>query len=160
MELKVTRIEPAAAGDKFGLPTVHFEGTSRSMHTNYDPNGNSKIKGRLAPCVCIESELILTAIGTVRMTDEGEVRWTTYSIYNGSVLYLCTCDYPLGKCADAGYREERWKSEGIQVGGVRSARGILGNWFDKYVSSNTFSFPLFPLICFIMRYCGIMLNNP
>ena len=29
------------------------------------------------------------------------------------------------------YREERWRSEGIQIGGIRSARGILGNWFDK-----------------------------
>ena len=28
-------------------------------------------------------------------------------------------------------REERWRSEGIQVGGIRSARGVLGNWFDK-----------------------------
>lgn len=27
--------------------------------------------------------------------------------------------------------EERWKSEGIQVGGPRSARGVLGTWFDK-----------------------------
>jgi hypothetical protein len=35
-------------------------------------------------------------------------------------------------------REERWKSEGIQVGGVRSSRGVLGHWFDKFVSS----FPL------------------
>ena len=31
-------------------------------------------------------------------------------------------------------REERWKSEGIQIGGVRSSRGVLGHWFDKYVS--------------------------
>jgi len=27
--------------------------------------------------------------------------------------------------------EERWRSEGIQIGGVRSARGVLGYWFDK-----------------------------
>jgi hypothetical protein len=27
--------------------------------------------------------------------------------------------------------EERWRSEGIQVGGVRSARGVIGTWFDK-----------------------------
>jgi hypothetical protein len=29
------------------------------------------------------------------------------------------------------YREERWASEGIQIGGLRSGRGVLGNWFDK-----------------------------
>ena len=48
--------------------------------------------------------------GTVRQTPEGEIRWTTFSIFHG---------------------EERWRSEGIQVGGLRSARGVLGNWFDK-----------------------------
>jgi hypothetical protein len=49
--------------------------------------------------------------GTVRQTPEGQIRWTTFSIFHG---------------------EERWRSEGIQVGGLRSARGVLGNWFDKY----------------------------
>jgi hypothetical protein len=29
--------------------------------------------------------------------------------------------------------EERWASEGIQVGGVGSARGVVGTWFDRYV---------------------------
>ena len=38
------------------------------------------------------------------------MRWTSSSIYHG---------------------QERWKSEGIQVGGVRSARGVLGFWFDS-----------------------------
>jgi hypothetical protein len=27
--------------------------------------------------------------------------------------------------------EERWRSDGIQVGGVRSKRGVIGTWFDK-----------------------------
>lgn len=49
--------------------------------------------------------------GTVRLTREGDVHWTTSTaIYDG---------------------QERWKSEGIQVGGVGSARGILGFWFDR-----------------------------
>jgi hypothetical protein len=51
------------------------------------------------------------ATGTVRQTPEGEIRWTTFSIFHG---------------------EERWRSEGIQIGGLKSARGILGSWFDKY----------------------------
>ncbi len=29
--------------------------------------------------------------------------------------------------------EERWGSEGIQVGGIQSKRGVLGVWFDRYV---------------------------
>ncbi|RMY57023.1 hypothetical protein D0865_03337 [Hortaea werneckii] len=48
--------------------------------------------------------------GTVQQTPAGDIRWTTFSIFHG---------------------EERWRSEGIQVGGLRSARGILGNWFDR-----------------------------
>jgi hypothetical protein len=49
--------------------------------------------------------------GSVRLTPEGEVRWTSVSIFHG---------------------QERWRSEGIQVGGVRSARGVVGTWFDRY----------------------------
>jgi hypothetical protein len=43
------------------------------------------------------------------------VRWTTFSVYNG---------------------EERWRSESVQVGGVRSTRGVLGNWFDAEFSEH------------------------
>ena len=53
---------------------------------------------------------LLTEQGTVKLTPQGEVRWTTWSIFHG---------------------EERWRSEGIQVGGVQSARGVVGFWFDK-----------------------------
>ncbi|KAL5114315.1 hypothetical protein ACEQ8H_007790 [Pleosporales sp. CAS-2024a] len=49
--------------------------------------------------------------GSVRLTPEGEVRWDTISVFHGG--------------------EERWRSEGIQVGGVRSKRGVIGTWFDK-----------------------------
>lgn len=48
--------------------------------------------------------------GSVRMTCEGEVRWQTISVF---------------------YGEERWRSEGIQVGGVGAQRGVVGTWFDK-----------------------------
>lgn len=54
--------------------------------------------------------------GTVRLTKEGEVRWTTFSIFSGHA---------------------RWRSEGIQIGGVGSARGVVGHWFDTCVSSTT-----------------------
>src|SRR6266536_1011098 len=58
--------------------------------------------------------LMWKSVGTVRMTKMGAIRWTSFSIYHG---------------------EERWRSEGVQVGGLRSARGILGTWFDKCVFS-------------------------
>lgn len=38
------------------------------------------------------------------------MRWSSSSFYSG---------------------QERWKTDGIQVGGVRSARGVLGFWFDS-----------------------------
>lgn len=67
MELKVTKIKPVEGST---WPVVHFNGVSRSMHTMYDPNANSNIRG------------------TVSMTEEGEVRWTTYSVYSGYVLFF------------------------------------------------------------------------
>ena len=50
------------------------------------------------------------ASGSVRTTKSGVIRWTSFSIYDG---------------------EERWRSEAVQIGGRQSARGSLGNWFDK-----------------------------
>uniref|UniRef100_L2FU06 F-box domain-containing protein n=1 Tax=Colletotrichum fructicola (strain Nara gc5) TaxID=1213859 RepID=L2FU06_COLFN len=75
------------------LPVVHFEGISRSIDDSWDENANSDLRVK----------------GTVRLTKEGEVRWTTFSIFSGHA---------------------RWRSEGIQIGGVGSARGVVGHWFD------------------------------
>ncbi|KAI1461550.1 hypothetical protein F4805DRAFT_453436 [Annulohypoxylon moriforme] len=94
MKIRATRIEPPGPDDGQELPVVHFEGISRSLDDSYDENANSD----------------LTAKGSVRLTREGEVRWTTFSVFNGV---------------------ERWRSESVQVGGVKSAKGVLGNWFDK-----------------------------
>jgi hypothetical protein len=27
--------------------------------------------------------------------------------------------------------EERWRSDGVQIGGLRARRGVVGTWFDK-----------------------------
>ncbi|KAG0651365.1 hypothetical protein D0Z07_1591 [Hyphodiscus hymeniophilus] len=99
MELQVVRVSDPSENEGLS-PIVYFEGVSRSMHTQWDPNANSKIKG------------------TVRLTREGEVRWTSISVYQE--IY-----------ADVISREERWASEGIQIGGAKSSRGVLGHWFDK-----------------------------
>ncbi|POR36209.1 Uncharacterized protein TPAR_03560 [Tolypocladium paradoxum] len=93
----VTAVEPPGPDDGQALPVVHFRGVSRSLDDSWDNNANSDLRA-------------FTSKGTVRLTKEGEVRWTTTSIFHG---------------------EERWRSEGIQIGGVRSARGVVGNWFDK-----------------------------
>ncbi|KAI9685746.1 MAG: hypothetical protein M1822_004306 [Bathelium mastoideum] len=91
-KLTVTSIEKPGPEDGQDLPAVHFRGNSRSRHTGWDPNADSKLRG------------------VVRLMKNGHIRWTTWSIFHG---------------------EERWRSEGIQIGGIRSARGIVGNWFDK-----------------------------
>ncbi|KAF2117108.1 hypothetical protein BDV96DRAFT_571564 [Lophiotrema nucula] len=92
MRLQVTSVESAGPFDNLDLPVTHFTGRSRSVDAAWDPNANSRIRG------------------TVKLTPEGEVRWTTISIF---------------------YGEERWRSEGIQVGGRNSKRGVIGTWFDK-----------------------------
>ena len=93
------------------LPVVHFRGRSRSLHASWDPNANSAIRGKRLIEPLEPQVLVLTVfLGTVQQTPAGDIRWTTFSIFHG---------------------EERWRSEGIQVGGLRSARGVLGNWFDR-----------------------------
>ncbi|KAL8959404.1 MAG: hypothetical protein Q9193_003727 [Seirophora villosa] len=92
IKLHATRIEEPGENDGKGLPVVHFQGVSASALPPVDPNAHSSIRG------------------TVRLTPQGEVRWTTFSVFHG---------------------EERWRSEGIQIGGRRCARGIIGFWFDK-----------------------------
>ncbi|CAG7560205.1 unnamed protein product [Fusarium equiseti] len=92
MRIHVTSIEEPGPEDGKDLPVVHFQGVSRSLDDSFDNNANSDIRG------------------TARLTKEGEVRWTTFSVFHGI---------------------ERWRSEGIQIGGVRSARGVVGNWFDR-----------------------------
>ncbi|KAK8028941.1 hypothetical protein PG991_005997 [Apiospora marii] len=98
MRISVDRIEPPGPDDGQDLPVVHFKGVSRSLDDSWDENANSDLTGEI------------NAKGTVRLTPEGEVRWTTFSIFNG---------------------QERWRSESVQLGGVKSAKGVLGNWFDK-----------------------------
>lgn len=140
---------------KAKYPTVHFEGRSRSLHIRWDPNANSHIRGKSCirpPIRSTHAEVVqgsnpfYNITGTVRAypsppvppsefrpddnldhvypapsplpsrpfglppEDDPVIRWTTFSVFHG---------------------EPRWKSEGVQIGGFKSARGILGNWFDK-----------------------------
>ncbi|KAI8679778.1 F-box domain-containing protein [Fusarium keratoplasticum] len=97
LRLQVTSIQNPGPDDGQDLPVVHFKGVSRSLDDSFDHNANSNIRA-------------FASKGTVRLTREGEVRWTTFSIFHGV---------------------ERWRSEGVQIGGVRSARGVVGNWFDR-----------------------------
>ena len=65
MEATADSVEAPGENDGQDFPVVNFVGTSRSIQSPWDPNANSNIKG------------------SVRMTKDGEVRWTTISIYQG-----------------------------------------------------------------------------
>ncbi|EGO59946.1 hypothetical protein NEUTE1DRAFT_38488 [Neurospora tetrasperma FGSC 2508] len=100
MKIHVNRIvypEPGTEIKGKIWPIVHWRGYARSFDGS---PGEARLTWGLRGQV----------VGVVQMTPEGEVRWTTSSLYDG---------------------EERWRSEGIQIGGVKSARGVVGNWFDK-----------------------------
>ncbi|KAK6497034.1 hypothetical protein TWF481_002012 [Arthrobotrys musiformis] len=66
--ITVTKVEPPGPEDGQALPVVHFKGASRLMPAFSDPNANSELTG------------------TVRLTREGEIRWTSFSIFQG---YVC-----------------------------------------------------------------------
>ncbi|KDN61182.1 putative F-box domain-containing protein [Colletotrichum sublineola] len=104
MKVHVTDVQPPGEDDGKGLPVVHFHGVTRSVDDSWDENASSNLRVK----------------GTVRLTKEGEVRWTTFSVFNGHA---------------------RWRSEGIQIGGIGSARGVMGHWFDTYALP--FTLPLF-----------------
>ncbi|KAI4163210.1 MAG: hypothetical protein LQ342_003143 [Letrouitia transgressa] len=92
MNIHVIRLSPPGDKDGKALPVAHFQGTAKLVRPLGDGNDDSRLRGM------------------VRLTPEGEVRWTSWSIFNG---------------------EERWRSEGVQVGGIGSRRGVIGTWFDK-----------------------------
>ncbi|KAL8745261.1 MAG: hypothetical protein Q9190_002591 [Brigantiaea leucoxantha] len=92
MSIRVTKLTEPGEEDGRHLPVAHFSGKSSLIRPLGDPHTSSGIRG------------------IVRLTPQGEVRWTSWSVFHG---------------------EERWRSEGVQVGGVGSARGVIGTWFDK-----------------------------
>ncbi|TLS28254.1 hypothetical protein PpBr36_01288 [Pyricularia pennisetigena] len=94
MKIHVTKIEKLEGRDEdkgSDAVVVHFSGFTELLHGFGSQNLSSTIKGN------------------VRLTPDGEVRWSTISVFAG---------------------QERWSSEGIQIGGPKSAKCIIGNWFD------------------------------
>ena len=65
MHIKITKIEPPGPNDGQALPVVHFHGNSRPRYATWDHNAIAHVRGY------------------VRLTKEGEVQWTTFSIYHG-----------------------------------------------------------------------------
>ena len=59
MKIRVTKLEAPGKDDGQELPVVHFSGTSRSMHSSWDPNANSVLEGKcsnLEYCLAADNE--------------------------------------------------------------------------------------------------------
>lgn len=83
MKIQVTKIEAPGEEDGQRLPVVHFKGTSVATRPQWDPNANSKLKGLCFWELYIGHCADKFRSGSVRLTREGEVRWTTFSVYHG-----------------------------------------------------------------------------
>ena len=83
MTLEVVRVVPPGPNDGKDLPVVHFHGTTRASQ-DADPNATSRLTGQssISRRTC---KMLIAAVGTVRMTPHGDVRWSSLSIFNGSV---------------------------------------------------------------------------
>ena len=82
LKLKVNKIEPPGEDDGKDYPVVSFDGTSWSLQERYDSNANSLIRG-LWVLKKKHTSILISFLGEVRQTPQGEIRWTTYSIYHG-----------------------------------------------------------------------------
>jgi hypothetical protein len=47
MRLQITKLEAPGPFDNQSMPIAHFTGKSRSIDVSWDPNANSKIRGKL-----------------------------------------------------------------------------------------------------------------
>lgn len=81
MHLKVVKVEPAGPEHNQALPVVHFTGESHVLNSFWDLNTTSKLRGECAFRLFDHSETDLST-GTVRLTREGEVHWTSVSIFH------------------------------------------------------------------------------
>ena len=83
MKIYITKIEPPGEDDGQALPVVHFHGNSHSLRPHWDPNAKSKMKGENFNRVDNKEATDNPCPGSVRLTSQGEVRWTTFSVYHG-----------------------------------------------------------------------------
>jgi hypothetical protein len=126
LRLRITKVEPpspdgeaAAAQDVLDrdpkYPVTHFAGLAHIIYAGLGGHLDNGENGDLGPgdgsveigdpAECPPPQVR----GFVYMTSEGEVRWSMSTWYGA---------------------KERWRSDGVQVGGIRSARGVVGTWFD------------------------------
>jgi hypothetical protein len=83
--LEVVQVVPPGPKDSKDLPVVHFHGTTRASQ-DADPNATSRLTGEQLSGGWAVKPLI-AAVGTVRMTPNGDVRWSSLSIFNGYVYH-------------------------------------------------------------------------
>jgi hypothetical protein len=142
MDIKVTEVNPPGPFDNPALPVVHFAGKSRSIEASWDPNANSRIKGAWRPPTCrggAHANPNPQAPSPSRPKAKSAGKPSRYSTGTSSPVQSnpSTPDPPTPTPTNHLHSgEERWRSDGIQVGGLRSQRGVIGTWFDKDFDSH------------------------
>jgi hypothetical protein len=96
-------------------------------------NGSSSSEPRL-PVIHVEGEMagleqepVRHVKGTVSMIDEGAVRWSLVR----SFLILISTTQLINRqqtSSRSGETPPEWSTEGVQIGGVGSALGVIGLW--------------------------------
>ena len=133
-KLSVKKIVPPGEEEGQALPVVWFDGKSSSLRPSWDPNANSKIRGMYTRStlrlvlMLIKCEAACDSRPRARCDGPHGLSSMGTSSHSQSIP---THDRKLTRIQKS---KERWRSEGIQIGGVQSARGVLGTWFDKYVA--------------------------
>jgi hypothetical protein len=117
MRLRVTRVDPPGRSDEDknlihpDYPITDFTGFAHILDVGWDTYGED---GDLAPGDWVDGMATGDAArpylrGSVYTTPEGEVRWHITTAYEG---------------------RDRWRCDAVQLGGMKSARGVVGTWFE------------------------------
>ncbi|KAI0063176.1 hypothetical protein BV25DRAFT_1915498 [Artomyces pyxidatus] len=116
-----------ASGWRAGFFDDEYEEASRLLRLNLrlvsvetDPEVLAKLPDPTRPPITFggtmrgfnaEEQLDRAVRGTVRVMPDGNIRWSFTSIYDS---------------------HDQWSSEGVQIGGVCSAAGVVGAWTGAY----------------------------
>lgn len=88
MQLRVTHVEPMYARGFGALPVVHFEGTRTCLANTEAHHPNGKSRGKAEIIRTRQMKLKIRYLGTVSLTAEGEVWWTSFETGQGYVARI------------------------------------------------------------------------
>jgi hypothetical protein len=108
-------------------PAPTFSSSSNSAHSSRSRLPIIHVEGEMAG---LDQETVRYAKGTVSMIGDGAVRWSLVSLISSPSLpdftKLLTTFQQISSRASESPGE--WSTEGVQIGGVGSALGVVGLW--------------------------------